>query len=269
MMGSMGAPGSGAQSLPLDVQVAEIFASFAGPKLWIDPSKTESVSEDFSGTIPITNGTGVGRISDLSGGGNHIGQATAASRPLWQQSSGLTWLQADGIANSLYSLANFDCTSTDKITVLVGVRKISDAARGVLMELGNGTLNGFLIDAPTDASTKFRALSTQSGGNPASFTTDAQYAAPISAVLVATGNWSAPAGQATSLEINGVNVGTLAITPTGGTLPSAVLHLFRRNNATFPFAGGCSGLMIFGGVLSAQSRSICRSFMAQKTGVVL
>jgi len=41
---------------------------------------TTTVFTDIARTIPATAGQGVGGMTDLSGNGNHAGQATAAAR---------------------------------------------------------------------------------------------------------------------------------------------------------------------------------------------
>ena len=51
---------------------------------WYDPSDISTLFQDTAGTVPVTAaGQTVARINDKSGRGNHLTQATAASRPIY------------------------------------------------------------------------------------------------------------------------------------------------------------------------------------------
>ena len=51
---------------------------------WYDPSDLTTMFQDTAGTVPVTaTGQTVARINDKSGRGNHLTQATAASRPIY------------------------------------------------------------------------------------------------------------------------------------------------------------------------------------------
>jgi hypothetical protein len=69
---------------------------------WYDPSDLSSMFQDTAGTTPVAaNNDPVGRINDKSGNGNHLLQATAGKRPLYQTASGLSWLLFDGVDDGL------------------------------------------------------------------------------------------------------------------------------------------------------------------------
>lgn len=69
---------------------------------WYDPSDLSSMFQDTAGTVPVAaNNDPVGRINDKSGNGNHLLQATAGKRPLYQTASGLSWLLLDGVDDGM------------------------------------------------------------------------------------------------------------------------------------------------------------------------
>ena len=113
--------------------------------VWYDPSDFSTMFQDAEGTIPVTAvEQPVGRILDKSGRGNHAQQTTVAKRPVLQQdANGKYYLKFDGIDDALYT-SSIDFTATDKMTVVAGVRKLSDATYGAVAELSSNSnvLNG-------------------------------------------------------------------------------------------------------------------------------
>jgi hypothetical protein len=76
--------------------------ALASPSSWYDPSDISTLFQDSAGTTPVTaHGDPVGRMLDKSGNGNHLSQATAASRPLYQVSGAEKYLLFDGIDDAL------------------------------------------------------------------------------------------------------------------------------------------------------------------------
>lgn len=155
-------------------------------------------------------------------------------------------LRYDGIDDCMYTAAELDYSTTDKVTVVYPVRKDSDATRGIVTEQGNNTFNGFILDVPADTSIKARFISAQPGGNPAAFTTDTQYSAPLARVLAGFANWSAAAANAIGLQIGGVVIPSLSIAPTAGNIPKAVNYEGARGNTTARFNGVIYGEMQIG-----------------------
>jgi hypothetical protein len=73
--------------------------------VYYDPSDASTLFSDSAGTTPAVVNGPVGRISDKSGNGNHLIQATAAARPIYRQGSGLSWLESDGVDDTLQCAA--------------------------------------------------------------------------------------------------------------------------------------------------------------------
>lgn len=70
-----------------------------------DFSDRSSLFQDSAGTIPVTaDSQPVGMIKDKSGRGNHLLQATAASRPLYKTDGTYSWLEGDGVDDWLQGL---------------------------------------------------------------------------------------------------------------------------------------------------------------------
>jgi hypothetical protein len=204
----------------------------------------------------------VGKILDKSGRGNHATQATSASRPILRQdANGKYYLFFDGVDDSLATAAiNF--TSTDKMTVFAGVRKLSDAAYSYLLELSDSldVNNGsFYIRAPSGAVPTFN---TASKGTSAAAVTVSGYAAPVTAVLSGRYNISAPSCL---LAVNGSASSTASSQGTGnyGNYP---LNIGRRNNSVSPFNGHLYGLVVRGSASTDSQIVSAEAWMNQKTG---
>jgi hypothetical protein len=231
--------------------------------VWYDPSDFSTMFQDSAGTTPVTAvEQPVGKILDKSGRGNHATQATSASRPILRQdANGKYYLFFDGVDDSLATAAiNF--TSTDKMTVFAGVRKLSDAAYSYLLELSDSldVNNGsFYIRAPSGAVPTFN---TASKGTSAAAVTVSGYAAPVTAVLSGRYNISAPSCL---LAVNGSASSTASSQGTGnyGNYP---LNIGRRNNSSSPFNGHLYGLVVRGSASTDSQIVSAEAWMNQKTG---
>jgi hypothetical protein len=177
-----------------------------------------------------------------------------------------------------FSMATSTITpGVDKAQVFAGVRKLSDAAVGVVAELSAaaGTNRGaFVLLSPgsTGASGNFAFYSTGSlvvGSNATSATT----LAPVSAVLTAIGDIS---GDLSSIRTNGV-VGTNVTTDQGtGNYLAYPLYIGHRfnNPPTTPsslfFSGHLYSLIVrFGPNLTSTFISATEAWVAGKTGIVI
>lgn len=235
------------------------------PGAWYDPSDLSTLFQDSSGTVPVTAvEQPVGLILDKSGRGNHAFQATATSRPVLQQdASGRYYLSFDGVDDFLQT-SSINFTSTDKITVFAGVRKLSDAARGIIVEQ---------LTAGTFGSTVFALSGPQSsGGNNFAAFTNAVSAgsaiSPVSAVLAGLyfPNTTVASEQAI-LKINGgpqilLNTGTVPAVPT----VDQPLFIGRRGGTSLPFNGRIYSLIIRGAQSTEQQIASAEAWVNTKTG---
>lgn len=234
------------------------------PGVWLDPSDLSTLFQDDAGTTPVTAaGQSVGLVLDRSGRGNHATQAVFASRPIYQvDSGGLGYLLFDGVDDFL--ITPTITPNIDKVQVFAGVRKLSDAATGLLVEsvLDNGT---FYVAAPESTSIMYGSLSR--GDVPPSITLRADItsgSAPDTAVITATHDI---AGDLSTIRRNGV-AGTNATGDKGtGNFLAYPLYIGRRGGSTLPFSGRLYGLITrFGPNLSADQISQTERWMNARTG---
>ena len=245
-------------------QVARLFSQ-GEQGVWYDPSDFSTLFQDSAGTTPVTAvEQPVGKILDKSGRGNHATQATSASRPILRQDAqGKYYLFFDGIDDSLATAAiNF--TSTDKMTVFAGVRKLSDAAVGVVVELSadRNTNNGaFSLLAPGSGADRYLWVSK---GTLDAFT-QAQTGvnAPITSVLVGVGNI---VGDTSILRVNGNTVTTTLTDQGTGNYGNHALYIGRRGGTTLPFNGHLYSLIVRAAQSTGAQIASAESYVNSKTG---
>lgn len=148
----------------------------SGLVAWYDPSDLSSMFQDSAMTTPVTaNNDPVGAIRDKSGNGNHLLQATAANRPLYKTSGGLSWLEFDGtndsLADTFTAVAQpFDRVSAFRLITAAPTDYIIGAADDFCI-LGNDGTNlfmyangGFTAGAWPPAGVDFVATERYDGG---------------------------------------------------------------------------------------------------------
>jgi len=155
---------------------------------------------------------------------------------------------ADGI-DDFYTTASIDFTGTNKVTVFAAMRKVSDAAIGVVTELTTNTNseNGsFFLAAPSSLAIDsarnvgFNARGTATGT--AAVATG--LASPVTFITTGQADIAAPS---VSIRSNGVLIQTTTATLGSGSFANDILYLFRRGGATFPFNGRLYALIVAGG----------------------
>jgi hypothetical protein len=156
----------------------------------------------------------------------------------------------------------FQNIGTDKMTVWAGVRKLSDAASGVVAELSaasfdnNGT---FTLNAPSVGADYFwRSKGTLNS----SASTAASYPSPITAVLTGIGDIS---GDISRLRYNATQILNLTADQGTGNYGNYPLYIGRRNNATVPFNGRLYSLLIRGAQSTATQIAQTENYVEQKT----
>ena len=174
------------------------------------------------------------------------------------------YLKFDGVDDSL-STASIDFTSTDKMTVVAGVRKLSDAAAGVVLETSTnsaGNDGSIGVFAPNAAlSQKF---SVRSRGNVTSdLTSVGSQPSPYTAVITTQSDIST---DALNLCINsGQNASSTADQGTGnyGNYP---LYIGRRSGTSLPFNGHLYSLIVRGAQSTDSQIASAESYVNSKTG---
>jgi hypothetical protein len=154
-------------------------------------------------------------------------------------------VRADGTDDG-YQTANINFSNTPAITVFAAVRKLSDAATGILCELTTSidSNNGaFALTSPSALGANSYRFSSK-GTSIANAGTGVFAAAPDTAVLTGIANIS---NDIATLRRNGVVVETSASDQGTGNFSNAVLHLFRRGGTSLPFNGNLYALIVAGG----------------------
>lgn len=255
-----------------DQQIQKLFANNEQGFAY-DPNDLTTMFQDVAGTIPVTGaGQAVGLMLDKSGQGNHASQTASASRPILRKNAdtGANYLEFDG-SDDFLQTGDIDFTATNEITVIAGVRKLSDVNTGIVCELSpssTGTKNTFALYAPYDAASKnfgFRAR----GDSPSHTTGDANSSkidAPASAVLRGMGSISK---SSTTLMING-SVSAFNNTSRGvGNFIKNPLYIGRRDGKTLPFNGHIYGLIGIGRLTTDDEIAALEKLIAKNIGVML
>jgi hypothetical protein len=225
-----------------------------------------SADASFAGTVDNVS------VKVLSAG-NHAYQVTSGARPSLSISSGLSALSFDGSDDFLVTNAiNF--SGTDKMTTFVGVRKLTDAAQGVIAELttgyGSSTGSLALVASSNYAGTPgafYLALSRGSAGISASHVSIIDtVAAPSTNVLTSLDDI---AGDSTILRVNGTARPAGTGDKGSGNFANAAFYIGRRGGASSPFNGLMYQCIIRGAATSAASLASAERFVATKCGVTI
>lgn len=240
---------------------------------------------DTAGTTQAEVGDPVAYWQDLSGNGNHATQATTANRPILgrKPKGGVTansvgsgfditepgkpdryYLFFGGASDPRWMQTPVITPGTDKVQVFAGVRKLSDAATGIVFNSGHtssDTVGSFNLGAPSlNGAVSYRIF--------ASGTVRAEvdlfgFHAPISSVLSAFGDISAPS---LSLFVNGALEGISTDTQGSGNYAPNSVNIGRRSvgNTNF-FNGEISALTArFGPNLDTNQIALVEAFIASK-----
>ena len=226
--------------------------------------------QDTAGTIPVTTvGQSVARVLDKSGRGNHLSQTVSSRRPILQRNATTNayYLVFDGVDDFLVSSATIDFSTKNEITLFAGLRKLSDAALGMLVELSPTTIgnNGtFYMTAP-NGTTGNLAFGSK-GTSAVSAQTFNVFAAPISGVFYGYANIATP------ICISQFNTGvTRTITNSQGTgnYGNHLLYIGRRGGASLPFAGHLYSLVVTSRAMTTDEQTGVKNLIAKNVGVTL
>ena len=208
---------------------------------------------------------GVGLPAYQRVGAATSGSSTAAGNADYDADPALwpRYLRFDGVDDALAS-ASINFTSTDKMSVFAGVRKLSDAALGMVTELSValGSNNGsFYLVAPSGGSGNdysFVSKGTASAGAGSG----ASYVSPITNVVAGLGNIS---GDSTLLRINGVEVGTNSADQGTGNFGNYPLYVGSRAGSSLRFNGHLYSLIVRGAATDAATITSTETWVNQKT----
>jgi hypothetical protein len=175
----------------------------------------------------------------------------------------LPYLFCDGFDDGM-STAAIDFSNTDKVTVVAGVRKLSDAAIGMILELSNSIANDstFCIQAPNSPATASYRFGTR-GTVTANAVVTTGFPAPITNVISSVSDISGDIGI---LRVNGIVAAFTGGDQGTGNFGNYPLFLFRRGGISIPFNGRFYGLTIVGTLLPEGQLQQLEQWMNRKTG---
>lgn len=160
--------------------------------------------------------------------------------------------------------STFQDIGTDKMAVVMGVRKLSDAAQGIAVELSadTGSNNGsFRFTFPGGAGAATYAWLCK--GTVASSLTASGYIAPITNVVSGIADI---AGDSCLLRVNGVQVNQSTSDQGTGNYGNYALFFGRRGGSSSPYNGLDFGGVCVGKTLTATQLANIERWVNQRTG---
>ena len=170
-------------------------------------------------------------------------------------------LRYDGVDDSL-STASIDFSSADKMSVVAGVRKLSDAAQGIFCELSTAVASNagsFNIQAPGSTGNNYDVRSRGDAALPVSAI--GNVAAPSTRILTML---SDIAGDSLDLRLNGSSVSTSSGDQGAGNFGNYPLYIGSRSGS-LRFNGRLHGLLVIGRALTATEITNMETWMNQRT----
>ena len=218
----------------------------------------------YTNTVVVAETTTWDNISVKELPGNHAVQATSTKRPvLKQDGNGKYYLLFDGVDDAL-ATGSIDFTSTDKMTVFAGVRKLSDAAIGIVAEVGNLStqiLGSVSLVAPISVAPNYNL--TSRGSLTPSGATGSGFAAPITNVVTGISDIS---GDTATLRINGVQSAASAADQGTGNYGAYPLYIGSRGGTSLPFNGQIYSLIVRGAQSTTAQIVSAETWVNTRTG---
>lgn len=253
--------GLGLTGQRVNASPASLFTVSGSRGFMYDLSDYSTQFQDTAATVPITGTSqSVARVNDVSGLGNNMTQGTLGNRPLTTTiGAGFRGIQFDGVDDWLQTAA-IDFSNSDEVTVVAGVRKLSDAARAMVVELGLPAPSGFFnLEAPNASLNGFAA------GSRGSITAGSAYTqvAPATQVVSAQNKIST---DSIILRGNGVQRATSATDQGTGNYSNAIVYIGRRGGTTLPFNGVLTFLFAINRLLTANELAAVEAYANARTG---
>lgn len=240
-----------------------------------DISDLSTLFQDTADTIPAVVGQPVARILDKSGNGNHATQVSPASRAILVSFNGKYWLQTDGTDD--WYITPTITPGTDKAQVIVGIRKLSDAAFGGICELSPNTdtnagglafyganIPGFYTSCGSPLNWTLGSRLPPSGAASAPSTSTMLVAYDRAINNSGETSYSYNGGAMTSTGVSAV--GTTAL----GNFGAFPVYIGRRGGASLPLNGLISSMVLrFGPNLTPEQIANMNAWTNERAGAYL
>lgn len=243
--------------------VKALFAS--GEKgVMFDLTRAANLYTDSARTTLVTaSGDGVGSCTDLSPNAKHA-SSIGSARPTWNSAGYATFDAFDDYLQT----AVIDFSLTDAVTVVAGIRMLSNASTGIVAALGNYSADSgtFEMRAPrtSDARLAWYSRGSAPSGEAASASV---YVAPVSLVVTGEAKIST---DLNTLRANGSQVASSSGDQgTGSYDSSSPLAFGARNAASLFFNGRIYRLLVIGRALTTTERNLAERWAAQPVGIAI
>lgn len=247
----------------IPANIAALFKSGEQGGVWMPGV---SVFQDSAATIPAAVGGTAVKMLDLSGNGNHV---TLTNVTLQQDASGFKYLAAGG-TNSSGVTGSINFAATDKMTAVVGARKTSDAAAGIILETSvNASLNSGTFNVISSTAAGANYAFSANGGASYQSRTATTFTAPNTAVLTSSIDFAlTSATNEISPRVNGaVPTLTTSVTDCGvGPFGNFPLYFFSRGAASTWFNGRFYGAIVRGAASNASQIADAEAYINRFTG---
>ena len=221
--------------------------------------------------IPWGGFAGQADISSISYktlAGNHATAPSDAARPLYKTDGTYHWLQFDGVDDSL-STAAIDFTSTDKMNVFTGIKRVLNTAgrKTIVMFMGDPhSVNGsFELNSPNDGSdASIGVRGTQRSG---------QLFPLVASLNVLTAKYDLRGNSyvtCTELRQNGISLNPVVAqsssTAGTGNFGNGSLSVAKIINQSAWFGGNIYSLIVRGVLSTTQEITDTETWVNSKTG---
>ena len=243
------------------------------PTIYTQFAISNALSPTFDGVQPKYQGDGTSGIllwgAQLELGSTaspyqRVGSAFDVTDPVGFPSYPCHYLSFDGVDDFMQTPTI--TPNADKVQVFAGVRKLSDAAQGMVAELSAIITNvgTFNLQAPSASPSQLRFVSGGSLFGSGIVDAVAGYAAPITNVLTGLGDIS---GDLAALRVNGTQAAQSTADQGAGNYLAYPLFIGRRGGTTLPFNGQLFSLIVRFSTANLDAGLISQTerWVAQKT----
>lgn len=254
-------PGIGGGGGNPDAAILALFA--AGEKgVWLDRSDLSTMFQDLTNTTPAVVDSPVGHCRDKSGNGAHWTAFNSAARPILRLTSGVYWLQWDGV-DDRGTTGAIDFSAVDEMTAFVGARKLGETSQYIYM-LGPGISASAGI-AMSIANYGTPSIWGASRGTATTYATasSAGYAAPFTFVATHRTKISADTNL---LRVNGVDVATSAADQGAGNYLNAALTIGSYAGGGAHYSGRDNQVILRGKTSTLAEYTAVEAWISAKIG---
>jgi hypothetical protein len=177
------------------------------------------------------------------------------------------YLAFDGVDDAM-ATPRIDFSATDKMSVFAGVRKLSDAALGAVVESSVSSFSNdgsFSIRAPQSASLPSYEF-TSRGTLFANAAITSGFPAPLTSVLTGIGDISSDRAR---IRVDGTQVAVAVADQGTGNYGNYPLYIGARDQTSVYFNGNLYGLTVRGALSDATTIDRAETIVAAKTGITL